>query len=90
MIVSKSMHTPPSVFTPGQRVAYITGGGRSYRLATVVSSNGKQTRVTIRLDSAGSEPKLMRVQPWNLRAEADEGSILRSSELRQELEAPNA
>ena len=67
MIVSKQTLAPTTPFVPGQRVAYITGGGRSYRLATVVGSNGTQTRVTIRLDSPEGASKLMRVQPWNLR-----------------------
>jgi hypothetical protein len=67
MILSRNTPAATSPFVPGQRVAYITGGGRSYRLATVVGSNGTQTRVTIRLDSADGASKLMRVQPWNLK-----------------------
>jgi hypothetical protein len=50
------------VFTVGQTVHHITGGGRSFRIATVISNGG--TRIGIRYVVGGKET---RVWPWNLR-----------------------
>lgn len=62
MILSKSDNPDNApIFVIGQRVHYITGGGRSFRLATVTHNKG--LKIGIRLQD-GTET---RVQPWSLR-----------------------
>ncbi|WP_395089317.1 hypothetical protein [Armatimonas sp.] len=64
MILSKSDKQNPEtapIFTIGESVHYITGGGRSFRLATVTHNKG--VRIGIRLQD-GTET---RVNPWSLR-----------------------
>ena len=50
------------VFEIGETVHHITGGGRSFRIATVIHNRG--TRIGIRYVVGGNE---LRVYPWNLR-----------------------
>jgi hypothetical protein len=50
------------VFTVGETVHHITGGGRSFRLAVVTGNKGD--RIGIRYVVSGKET---RVWPWNLR-----------------------
>lgn len=82
MILSKNINTPelPSSGTPestpvfhiGEQVHHITGGGGSFRLATVIHNKG--IKIGIRLQDG----KEMRVYPWSLRR--SEAKKLRSSE----------
>ena len=64
MILSSSQPNPDTqpVFTVGETVHHITGGGRSFRIATVTHNKG--TRIGIRYVVGGKE---MRVWPWSLR-----------------------
>ena len=63
MILSSSQPNPDTqpVFTVGETVHHITGGGRSFRIATVTHNKG--TRIGIRYVMDGTEK---RVPPWNL------------------------
>ena len=63
MILSKNINTAETapVFQIGEQVQHIMGGGRSFRLATVVHNKG--VKIGIRLQDG----KEMRVYPWSLR-----------------------
>ena len=66
MILSQQGRKPnpdtKPIFTVGETVHHITDGGRSFRIATVISNGG--TRIGIRYVVGGEEK---RVWPWNLR-----------------------
>ena len=65
MIVSqsdrKSADATAPVFAIGESVHYITDGGRSFRLATVIHNKGMRTGIRLQ------DGREMRVKPWNLR-----------------------
>lgn len=66
-----AIHTQPEPLQPGERVHYVTGGGRTFRLATIEALEGWKIR--IRLDGGldGKDAgKIMRVRPWNVRRAA--------------------